>query len=62
MIKEQDIKDLYQITGFLGGLACILDDIFNQSSETSRQIEDVRVSLANIIFNLEKEYESERGA
>ena len=32
MIKEQDIKDLYQITGFLGGLACILDDIFNQQS------------------------------
>ena len=62
MIKEQGIKDLYQITGFLEGLSCILDDIFNQSSETSRQIEDVRVSLGNIIFNLEKEYESERGA
>lgn len=61
MIKEQDIKDLYQVTGFLGGLSVLLDDIFNQQSETSKQIEDVRVSLANIIYNLEKEYESERG-
>ena len=34
MIKEQGIKDLYQITGFREGLSCILDDIFNQSSET----------------------------
>lgn len=62
MIKEQDIKDLYQIEGFLGGLSALLDDIFNQQSVTSRQIEDSRVVMANIINRLEKEYESERGA
>lgn len=62
MIKEQDIKDLYQITGFMGGLAVIIDDWFKQESETSRQIEYVRAKLGNIIDRLEKEYESERTA
>lgn len=60
MVKEQDIKDLYQINGFLGGLAVLIDDWFKQESETSRQIEYVRVRLVNIIDRLEKEYESER--
>ena len=62
MINEQDIKDLYQINGFMGGLAVLIDDWFKQESETSRQIEYVRVRLGNIIDRLEKEYESERSA
>lgn len=58
MIKEQDIKDLYQVTAFLGGLACIMEDW--KLDATAHSIELTRVSLANIIDRLEKEYESER--
>ena len=59
MIKEQDIKDLYQVEGFLGGLSCLMVDW--KLDETAHSIELTRVSLANIIDRLEKEYEHERG-
>lgn len=60
MIKEQDIKTLLQINGFMGGIACLLDDLFKGQSAVSAQIELCRVEMGNVIERLEKEYESER--
>lgn len=60
MINEQDIKDLYLVSGFMLGLASFIDDWVKEESETSRQIDYLRVKLWNIIDRLEKEYESER--
>lgn len=61
MIKQQDIKTLLQINGFLGGIACTLEDLHDGQSAVSAQIEMCRIEMGNIIEHLEKEYESDRG-
>lgn len=59
MIKQQDIKTLLQINGFLGGIACMLEDLHSGESAVSCQIEMCRVEMGNVIERLEKEYERE---
>lgn len=56
MNREEDIKSLYQIMGFLAGLSALLDDLYNEKSVTSSSIEQTRVTLGNIISRMEKGY------